>query len=170
MNWLLFFVILFKAVILSTGGFGPLPMLHADFIEQAWATEKQFAEALAIGQIAPGPNGLWVVSLGKLTGGFYGAVLAGIALVLPPFLVLITKHFYQKLSKYPATNGFLAGVVLVVSSFSILVLGDIFLQDSPDVFLVLVCLFSAALAASRKCSANRILVFSIVAGILFYGA
>ncbi|MEN6411248.1 MAG: chromate transporter [Veillonellales bacterium] len=169
MKRLLFFIIIFKAVVLSTGGFGPLPMLHEDFIGQGWATEKNFTEALAIGQIAPGPNGLWVVSLGKFTGGSCGAILAALALIIPPFLVLITRHFYQKWRRYPATNGILAGIVLVVSSFSIIVLGDIFFKSSPDIFLLLVCLLSAILAASRKLSANVILVASSFAGILFYG-
>ncbi len=37
MNWFFFFSTILKAVLFSTGGFGPLPLLHADFISRAWA-------------------------------------------------------------------------------------------------------------------------------------
>jgi hypothetical protein len=35
-----------------------LPILHTDLIAQGWATDHNFAEALAIGQIGPGQSGV----------------------------------------------------------------------------------------------------------------
>jgi len=61
---LLYFWLILKASLFSTGGNGNLPSIHADMLARGWATERHFAEALAIGQIRPGPNGLWVVCLG----------------------------------------------------------------------------------------------------------
>ena len=168
MNWFFFFSTILKAIFFSTGGFGPFPLLHADFISRAWATEKQFTEALTIGQLSPGPNGLWIISLGKLSFGLTGAILATIALIIPPFLVLLSQHFYKKLNKYPSTSGILAGIVLVVSTFSFIILGNIFLSDAPDIFLFSIFLISLILAGSHRFSANTILFFSVFFGILFY--
>lgn len=164
--WCLFFLTVLKAVLFSTGGFGPLPSLHTDFLANGWATEKQFAEAIAIGQIAPGPNGLWVVSLTNLSGGLIGAILGAIALILPPFFILLVRKFYARVRYAPSTQGVLDGMVLVVSTFSIVVLANIFFNRSPDVILLLIAVISAALAATKRVSVNLILIVSAVAGAL----
>ncbi len=167
MYWILFFFTILKAVLFSTGGFGPLPALHADFLANGWATEQHFAEAISIGQIAPGPNGLWVVSLASLSNGTFAAVLAVLALILPPFIILFVRKFYSKIRYYPATQGILDGVVLVVSSFSIVVLAVIFQNSHPNAALILIAVISAVLAATRRVPVNLILVFAAVIGALF---
>ena len=69
MNPLLLFWLLLKGSLFSTGGMGNVPILHADLLARGWSSDRQFAESMAIGQITPGPNGLWVISLGYLVGG-----------------------------------------------------------------------------------------------------
>ncbi|MDQ0204820.1 chromate transporter [Pectinatus haikarae] len=166
--WCLFFLTILKAVLFSTGGFGPLPSLHADFLANGWATEQQFAEAIAIGQIAPGPNGLWVVSLANLAGGMTGAVLGAIALILPPFFILLVRKFYARIRFYPSTQGILDGMVLVVSTFSIVVLATIYFNSSPDIILLFITAASAFLAYTKRISVNLILIISAAAGALFF--
>ena len=101
------FWIMFRAALLSTSGTGNLPILHQDLLARGWATERQFAEALAIGQISPGPTGLWVISLGYLVDGLRGAALTLLAIVLPPLLVLLLVHgIYARWGGHPATQGF----------------------------------------------------------------
>ena len=56
MDWLTWFWIFLKSVLTSTAGFGPLPSLRADLLPRGWATDTQFAEALAVGQVSPGPG------------------------------------------------------------------------------------------------------------------
>jgi len=72
---LLLFWLMFKAALFSTSGSGNLPILHQDLLARGWATDRNFAESLAIGQISPGPSGLWVISLGYLLDGLRGALL-----------------------------------------------------------------------------------------------
>ena len=67
------FWIMLRAALLSTTGTGNLPIVHQDLLSRGWATDRQFAESLAIGQISPGPTGLWVISLGYFVGGLRGA-------------------------------------------------------------------------------------------------
>lgn len=167
MDWIMFFGVVLKAILFSTGGFGPLPSLHTDFIAHGWASEKQFTEALAIGQITPGPNGLWVVSLCYLVAGLPGAVLSCIALLLPPLLVLIVQCCHARIANRPGTQGFLDGVVLVIVSFSVIVLAGMFQSNGLDKGMVFIAVISAVLAISRRVSANLILVLAAVVGLIF---
>jgi len=166
MDFFLYFVVLFKAVLFSTGGFGPLPSLHADFLANGWATATQFTEALSIGQITPGPNGLWVVSLCYLTGGLTGAALGCLALVLPPLFVLFVQKCHGKIAHLAATKGLLDGVVLVLASFTVLVLADMFRNGGMDIMAVLIMLVSAILAITRRVPVNLILLVAALIGAI----
>lgn len=122
--WLLFFWLYLKASLFSTGGFGSLPSLHADLLARRWASERQFAEALTIGQLSPGPNGLWVVSLGYLSGGLLGGLLALIAILLPPLSILAIERGYRRVENHPAADGFVSGLSLAVAGvFAVALLG-----------------------------------------------
>jgi chromate transporter len=166
MNWIIFFWVVLKSILFSTGGFGPFPSLHTDFISHGWAAEKQFTEALSIGQITPGPNGLWVVSLCYLVGGLPGAVLSCIALLLPPLLILIVQRGYTHIEKHPATQGLLDGVVLVIISFSVIILVRMFFGNGANIGMIAIAVISATLAASRRVSTSIILLVAVIIGFV----
>src|ERR1700746_2319808 len=120
------FWIMLKAALLSTTGTGNLPIVHQDLLSRGWATDRQFAESLAIGQISPGPTGLWVISLGYLIGGLRGAAVTLIAVALPPLLVLVLGHgLYRRLGHHPATQGFVSGLGLAVVGVFVIVMSGI---------------------------------------------
>ncbi|MCE5286778.1 MAG: chromate transporter [Pelosinus sp.] len=166
MYWLLFFAVVLKAVLFSTGGMGPLPSLHNDLIAYGWSTEKEFTEALAIGQLTPGPSGLWVLSLCYLVAGLPGALLSCLALLLPPQLILLVQYGYSRIAGHEATQGVLDGVVLVIVSFSVLVLAEIMKSNGLDISLLIITAVSAALAISRRVSANYILAVAALVGFI----
>lgn len=166
MNWVVFFWIVLKSVLFSTGGFGPFPSLHTDFIAHGWATEKQFTEALSIGQMTPGPNGLWVVSLCYLVAGLPGAIISCVALLLPPLLILIVRFCYSRIGNHPATQGLLDGVVLVITSFSIVILIRMFIGNGINIGITAIAVISAILAITRRVSTNIILIAAVVIGFI----
>lgn len=93
------FRIFLLASLFSFGGLGGLPILHQQLVDQTgWASEATFAQALAIGLISPGPNGLYVVSLGYLLLAWPGAIAAALALMFPPLLVLPMAAAYERLA------------------------------------------------------------------------
>lgn len=167
MNWIIFFWVVLKAVLFSTGGFGPFPSLHTDFIAHGWASEKQFTEALSIGQMTPGPNGLWVVSLCYLVAGLPGAVISCFALLLPPLLILIVRRCYLLIGNHPATQGLLDGVVLVITGFSVIILVRMFLGNGINIGMITIAVISAILAISRRVSTNIILIVAVLLGLIF---
>jgi chromate transporter len=168
LDWLTFFWYVLKSYLFSTGGFGPLPSLHADLLARGWATEKQFTEALAVGQLSPGPNGLWVVSLSYLVAGLPGAVLAVIALLIPPLFVLLVQRGYVRIAMHPATHGLLDGVVLVIVGIGVTILADLLRNNELDFSTLAIVLASAALAISRRLPVNLILLLAAAAGLLLY--
>lgn len=167
MSWGIFFIVLLKSILFSSGGYGPLPSLHSDLIANKWANQTQFTEALSIGQVTPGPNGLWVISLCYLIAGLRGAILACIALLLPPLLIIVVQHYYNRVSSYPATQGVLDGVVLVIASFSIIVVFQLFVANGLDVKVIIIALISTILAISRRVSTNVILLGAFLIGVVF---
>jgi chromate transporter len=48
-----------------------------------WITGKQFADAFALAQAAPGPNVMYVTLIGWQVAGWIGAIATTLALVLP---------------------------------------------------------------------------------------
>jgi chromate transporter len=163
-----YFLTFLKASLLSTGGTGNFPMLHADLLARGCATDHQFAESLAIGQLSPGPSGLWVISLGYLTKGTLGSLLALSAIVIPPLLILVISRVYRSIDSLPSVRSFLRGLTLSVSGISIVVLFGVLKSSELSVRSLSVAAIAAALAAIQKTPVIVIFFFAAIAGILFF--
>lgn len=114
-NPLIYFLIFLKGSLFSSGGLSNLPSVHGDLLDAGWAKEPQFGQSVAIGQISPGPNGLWVISIGYLTYGFLGAFLALLAIIIPPLLVLLVSATYTRIERQRWVPAFMRGITLAVA-------------------------------------------------------
>ena len=169
MNPLEYFWVFLKASLLSTGGLGNLPFLHKDLLALGWAGESDFVTAIAVGNISPGPTGLWSISLGYLTYGWPGAGLALAALSLPPLLALVISVFYSRLEALPAVQGFTRGLGLGVVGLTLAVALGLARASISDWRGVVVALVALGLALTKKVPVIVILALSAAAGILIYG-
>lgn len=90
-------------------GYVLLAFLHADFVTRLhWLTEKQLLDAIAAGQITPGPVFASATFVGYITGGFHGALLATLGVFLPSFIfVAIVFPLIPKLKGSPSARTFL---------------------------------------------------------------
>src|SRR2546430_6264238 len=147
---ILYFLTFLKASLFSTGGLGNLPMLHQDFSSNGWASETDFGRAIAIGQVSPGPNGLWVISLGYLTYGFPGAILAMVALTLPPSLVLVVSAAYHRIEHQRWVQGFRTGLLLAVTGATFFTVWSIFSPSSGDWRGWMIAISAAVLALTKR--------------------
>lgn len=166
MNPLHYLWIFLKASLFSTGGMGNLPSLHRDLIARKWATEKQFAESLTIGQISPGPNGLWVVSLGYITNGALGAAIGAIAATVPPFIVLLVDRAYQKIKDQPAVTGFVRGMSLAVAGTFIVIIPGLLRTSGIGPRSIGILVGSMALAVTGRVPLYTVIAGSALLGIL----
>ena len=167
MSSLLLFWAMLKASLLSTGS-GNIPILHEDLLSRGWASEQQFAEALAIGQISPGPTGLWVISLGYLVDGVRGALLAVVAITVPPLLVLLVHRLYRRIGHHPATDGFVRGLTLAVVGILLVVLSGILARTGIGAKSVFIAMAALAIGVTRRVPVIAVLALGAIAGVLLY--
>jgi chromate transporter len=161
-----FFWVFLKACLFSTGGMGPLPGLHHDLISSGLASERQFTEALAVGQFTPGPSGLWVISLATLMAGVPGGLLATLAAVLPPVLVLLVQCVYQRVAELPAAQGLLDGLMLAIIGVGLVVFTELFVDAGLDVLVVAIAGLSLLLALTRRVPAFAIIALAALFGVV----
>lgn len=166
-NPLLYFLILLKGSLFSSSGSGNLPIVHEDMLAQGWASERDFGESMALGQITPGPTGFWVIAFGYLTYGITGALLATAAITIPPMVVLLINRIYQRIGGHPATAGFLRGLMLVsIGSLFVVVAG--IMRTELNLPSLLIAAATMGIAARFKISPLPVLVAAGLAGVLLY--
>lgn len=166
MDWFLYFLLFLKAGLLSTGGRGPFPYLYTDLIGRGWAVQSNFAEVLTVGELSPGPSGLWVVSLGYVTGGLLGALLATVAICIPPLFVLIVARLHDRLKSFAATKGVLDGLVLAIIGSGVVVLAQLFISNGVGLVTVGIALVAAALAFTGRVPTWLLLIGAGLAGVV----
>ena len=122
MDALALFGVFLKASALSLGGLSSLPLLRADLVAPGIATDDQVVQAIAIGRISTGPNGLYIVSLGYLVGGSLGATVALLAASLPPLVIgtVIVVVGLQLLSTVEHIQNAIVGGLLVATGVGII--------------------------------------------------
>jgi chromate transporter len=98
--------------VLYGSGYVLLAFLQRDLVEQHhWLTSQQLLDAVAIGQITPGPVLTTATFVGYLLAGNGGAIAATIGIFLPAFLLVgLVNPWVPKLRKSPWAGSFLDGV------------------------------------------------------------
>lgn len=71
------------------GGFAIIPHLRQMVHAHNWITDRQFADAVAIGKLTPGPVLLLATFIGYLQHGWLGAGVATVAIFSAPFALVV---------------------------------------------------------------------------------
>jgi len=93
------------------GGFVIIPLMQHDAVQHYhWMTNSQFLDAVALGQITPGPVVQTVAVVGYAAAGIAGGLLAALVAFSPSFVFVLggARHF-QTLRENPAARAFLDG-------------------------------------------------------------
>jgi chromate transporter len=101
----------FGAVIFGSG-YVLLAFLQADLVTRLhWLTQSQLLDAVAVGQVTPGPVFTTATFIGYLLGGVSGAVIATVAIFLPGFIfVAASRPLIPRIRASKVAGAFLDGV------------------------------------------------------------
>jgi chromate transporter len=93
------------------GGFVIVPLMQGDAVHRYhWMTDPQFLNAVALGQVTPGPVTHTVAVVGYAAAGIAGALLAAFIAFLPSFaFVLFGARHFDRLRRDPRVLAFLDG-------------------------------------------------------------
>jgi chromate transporter len=93
------------------GGFVIVPLMRADAVSaHHWMTSAQFLDAVALGQITPGPVVQTVAAVGYSAAGLGGALLAAAIAFAPSFLIVLAfAGRFEQLKLNAGVQAFLAG-------------------------------------------------------------
>jgi len=108
----LFFVFFKIGAVLFGGGFVLFALIRSNLVARlGWITEQQLLDAIAMGQVTPGPLSTTATFIGYLLAGFPGALVATIAIFLPAFLlVAVSGPLVPRLRQSPIAAACLDGL------------------------------------------------------------
>jgi chromate transporter len=108
----LFLVFAKIGAVLFGSGYVLLAFLRADLVDQRhWLTEAQLLDAVAAGQVTPGPVFTTATFIGYVLGGTPGALVATAGIFLPAFFfVAVSGPLVPRLRRSAAAGSFLDGV------------------------------------------------------------
>ncbi len=151
------------------GGFVMLPMLQREFVEKYhWLTNQEFVDAIAMGQITPGPLTVMNAFIGYKVYGLTGAVMAMISTYLPCIIIvtIVAKYYYDYKESVivnssfrgikPAVIGLLAAVAISLGKTSLV---------DPKTFGI--AIISFAVIAFTKIDPTFVIIGAGIIGALF---
>ncbi len=108
----LFLFFLKVGSVLFGSGYVLLAFLKADLVDRwGWLSDSQLLDAIAVGQVTPGPVFTTATFIGYILGGVSGAVLATVGIFLPAFVfVAVSGPLVPRLRRSPTAGAFLDGV------------------------------------------------------------
>ena len=166
----LFITLASMSLFLFGGGYVFIPLIQTIVVEtNGWLTQQEFVDAIAMGQVTPGPILISVVFIGYKVAGFVGALVATMGIFLPPALLIIaSSHLLACIKHSLILKAVLKGIRPAVIGMIVAAVIALAMTASPHWASILI--FSAALLAQIKFKLDVIWIMPVagLAGILFY--
>ena len=164
--WPLFWIFLKIGALLFGSGYVLLAFLRGDLVERLhWLTESQLLDAVAIGQVTPGPVFTTATFIGYVLGGGSGAAVATVGIFLPAFVfVAISGPLVSRIRRSPAASAILDGVnvaSLALMAAVAIALGRAAIVDIPTVALAAI---SAVVLIRYRLNSGWLVLGGAVAG------
>ncbi|MBQ9679226.1 MAG: chromate transporter [Ruminococcus sp.] len=181
--FLLLFLEFFKMGALTFGGgYAMIPFIEETVLRHGWMTTRELVDFIAVSESTPGAFAVNISTyIGSEVGGFPGAVLSTLGLVLPPFIIIILiAKVYEKFKQSTIVQGAMLGLkstVVGLIAATVMSVGlEVFFSGGIKTetflsanFYVSLGIFAAALflLLYKKLNPILIIVGSAVIGIIF---
>ena len=166
--WKLLLLFLKIGSVLFGSGYVLLAFLRSDFVLRLhWLTEKQLLDAVAVGQVTPGPVFTTATFIGYLLGGVPGAIVATVGIFLPGFiLVAISGPFIPKIRSSPLAAAILDGIIVASLALMGVVTWQLGRAALVDPFTVIIACVSAVLLFRFKVNAAWLILGAAIVGVV----
>lgn len=166
--WPLFLFFLKVGSVLFGSGYVLLAFLRADLVERwRWLTEAQLLDAIAIGQVTPGPVFTTATFIGYILGGVPASLAATLGIFLPAFVfVAISAPYIPKLRASPVAGAFLDGVNVASLALMAVVTWHLGMNALRDFFTVASALIAAVLLFRFRVNSAWLVLGGAAAGLL----
>ena len=166
------------------GGYVSIPLIREIVLSYGWMDDEMITHMIAVSESTPGPLMVNMATyVGSTQGGFLGALIATLAVVLPAFLIIIlimailrrfiSNRYFQALLS--GMKPCIIGIILAMGIY--LMVQNCFGSNFSgiDIMAVIMAIILGVVYwGSRKIKKNGIspillIIISAGAGVLFYG-
>ncbi len=149
-------------------GYVLLAFLQADLVAHwHWLTATQLLDAIAVGQVTPGPVFTTATFIGYLLAGLPGALIATAGIFLPSFvLVGLSSPLIPRLRKSAVAGAFLDGVIVASLALMAMVTWRLGREAVIDLPSALAAIASAVLLMRWRCNSLWLLLAGAIIGLL----
>lgn len=167
--WPLFLFFLKVGAVLYGSGYVLLAFIRADLVERwHWLTESQLLDAIAVGQVTPGPVFTTATFIGYVLAGTPGAAVATIGIFLPAFVFVALSGPLVPLIRRSATAGaFLDGVNACALSLMFVITYLLARSAIVDVITILIALVSIVLLFRFRINSAWLILGGAIVGWVF---
>ena len=167
----LFLFFLKVGAVLYGSGYVLLAFIRADLVERwHWLTETQLLDAIAVGQVTPGPVFTTATFIGYVLGGTKGAVVATLGIFLPAFVfVAASGPLVPRLRRSPIAGAFLDGVNATALALMVVVTYQLGRAAIIDFTTIALALVSGAILFRFRLNSAWLVFGGGIAGWFLYG-
>jgi len=167
--WPLFVYFLKVGGALYGSGYVLIALLQTDLVDRmGWITEQQLLDAVAVGQITPGPIFTTATFIGYLLMGFWGAVLATIGVFIPSFLlVAATQPLVRRARQIVWMQPFLDGINAAAVALMLMVAWQLSRAAIFDLPTAAIAGVSGVLIAFFRVRAAWLVLAALAIGLLW---
>jgi chromate transporter len=165
----LFFTFLKIGAVLYGSGYVLVAFLRNDFVHRlGWLTDRQLLDAVAVGQVTPGPVFTTATFIGYLLGGWTGAMLATVAIFLPSFVFVALSHpLLPRLRGSRGAAAFLDGVNVAAMGLMAAVTWQLGRSAIVDAFTATLALLAASLLIRWRVNSAWLVLGGGTAGLAY---
>jgi chromate transporter len=158
------------SILLFGGGYVFIPLIQQIVVDgYGWVTRQEFVDAIALGQVTPGPILISAAFIGYKVAGLAGAAVATIGIFTPPALVmLLATRFLDRIKRSGGIRAALRGIRPAV--IGMIAAAGMTVGRTAPLTWVSVLIFGASLAAllRYKVETAWIIPAAGAAGLLLY--
>ena len=158
------------SLMLFGGGYVFIPLIQEVVVNgYGWLTPTEFSNAIAMGQITPGPISISAAFIGYVVKGILGAAVATVGIFFPPALLMVTcSHLLERIKKSLVIQSALQGIRPAV--IGMIFTAALVLIQTAEYHWATLIIFALSLLAMRFWKIEVVLIIPIagILGLLLY--